>query len=71
MKPTPQLPSEVAKVFDLVNWTGGVKQDFGPVFGTVDLSTLTVQKAENLVRKGFTKLARKVAQPLVKVPAEK
>lgn len=71
MKPIPQLPAEVAKVYDLVNWTGGHKQDFGIVFGTVDLSTLTVAKAESLVKKGFTKLVRKVANPLVKVPAEK
>ena len=52
------LRASVARKYELVNWTGGHKQVFGP-FGEVDLKTLTLAKAEALVKSGFTKLIAK------------
>jgi len=53
-----QLPPDVAEKFELVNWTGGARQVFGH-FGTIDLRTLTVGHATELVQRGFSKLKRK------------
>lgn len=55
-----QLPSEVAELYELVNWKGGRRQVFGR-FGLVDLDKLTVAKANNLAAKGFKKLRLKQA----------
>lgn len=65
-----KLPAEVAAKYDLVNWVGGHTQDFGTVWGTVNITELTLRKAENLVRKGFPKVVPKAAT-LTKVPADK
>ena len=52
------LKKDVAKKFQTVNWKGGDAQIFGR-FGTVDLSKLTIKQAENLIKRGFSKLAKK------------
>lgn len=65
-----KLPAEVAAKYDLVNWVGGHTQDFGAVWGTVNVNTLTLRKAENLVKKGFPKLVAKTAL-LTKTPSDK
>lgn len=43
--------------FQLVDWVGGHRQVFGR-FGIIDLTTLTPARAENLIKKGFKKLAK-------------
>lgn len=59
-KSTPiTLPSEVAAEFELINWVGGHRQDFGR-FGIVDLERITLAQANRLVNQGFSKLQRKV-----------
>ncbi len=50
-----QLSDEVAALYQLKNWKGGTRQDFGR-FGIVDLSTMTVKSAARLVSMGFPKL---------------
>ena len=59
------LPPEVAEKIEVINWTGGHRQVFGR-FGTVDLSTLTIQQAESLIARGFSKLKKRP----VKAPKE-
>jgi len=54
----PKLPTEVAKLYKLVNWVGSTRQHFGK-FGIIDLEKMTVGKAESLISKGFTKLKKK------------
>ena len=58
-----KLSKEVAEQFEIVDWWGGHKQFFGK-FGTVDLSTLTIQQAERLVGMGFSKIVKKEAKKL-------
>jgi hypothetical protein len=66
------LPEEVAKDFELVNWTGSSRQYFGK-HGVVDLQKLTPARAARLVQQGFTKLKRKSpsAKPVVSKKVEK
>lgn len=52
------LSPVLAKDFELVGWVGGERQNFGK-FGVVNLNTLTKAQANSLVRRGFTKLAKK------------
>lgn len=52
------LPTDTAKRFELVGWTGGHTQVFGR-FGKVSVSTLTPEQAERLVRMGFPKIRPK------------
>lgn len=52
------LPKEVSEKFELVNWKGGPVQLFGR-FGKVDITKLTVKRAEALVANGFSKLKTK------------
>lgn len=56
------LPEDVAEKFEVKNWKGGHRQDFG-LFGVVDLINLTIPKAERLVKRGFSKLVIKKGQP--------
>lgn len=53
-----KLPAEVAEQYELVNWVGGYRQTFGR-YGVVDVSTITLRRADALVRAGFSKLRRK------------
>jgi hypothetical protein len=58
-KSTPSpLPKAVAKHFDLVDWVGGHRQNFGR-FGNIDLKTLTLDQAKRLAKAGFSKLKAK------------
>ena len=52
------LSAEVAAQYEIVNWTGGHRQNFGK-FGIVDLKVLTPKDAELLVKMKFTKIIRK------------
>lgn len=52
------LPTEVAAKYDLVNWTGSHRQVFG-AFGTIDLTELTLEKADRLYKRKFPKLRLK------------
>lgn len=65
-----KLSPEVAEKFELVNWKGGSRQNFGR-FGVVDLETLTVKHAARLVALGFKKLKAKPAPKPAEKPAEK
>lgn len=53
-----QLPPEVAAKYDLINWVGSARQDFGK-FGIVDISTMTIARADSLFKKGWKKLELK------------
>lgn len=53
-----KLPAEVAEQYELVDWVGGHRQTFGR-HGVVDLSNITLRRAEALVRAGFSKLRPK------------
>ena len=64
-----KLPPELAEKYELVNWRGGHRQNFGPVIGDVDLTTLTEAGCEKLILRGFTKIRRKLVVP--KKPTEK
>ena len=55
------LSKEVREQFDFPDWVGSHRQKFGR-FGTIDLSTLTVQQAERLVKLGFAKIRKKEAK---------
>jgi len=55
----PKLPEAVAEHFELVDWKGGPRQAFGR-FGVVDLRTITLQRANSLVQRGFGKLRRRI-----------
>lgn len=57
--PNEYLSDDVAKRYKVVNWTGGHTQVFGSRYGRVNLTTLTVQRAESLILKKFSKLERK------------
>lgn len=57
---TVKLPAEVAEQYELVDWVGGHRQNFGR-HGVVDLSKMTLRRADALVRAGFSKLRRKPA----------
>lgn len=52
------LPAIVAAEYEVVNWQGGHRQRFG-TFGVVDLKLMTLEKAEHLVRYGFSKLVKR------------
>lgn len=52
------LPAEVAAKYELVGWVGGHRQVFG-TFGVIDLSKLTLRKADSLYTRGFSKLKLK------------
>ena len=56
--PNQALPQEVAQRFEIMDWWGGHRQNFGK-FGIVDLSTMTVAQAQRLVNMGFTKIKPK------------
>lgn len=56
--PNSYLPKEVAEKYEVVDWPGKHTMNFGRL-GTVDLRALTVDGAENLVKRGFTKLRRR------------
>lgn len=58
---TINLPSEVAAKYKLVNWVGGHRQNFGS-FGDVDLSKLTLERADRLYLRKFPKLVLKDPQ---------
>jgi len=60
--PKLNLPAEVAAKYDLVNWVGGHRVNFGP-FGLIDLNTITLAQADRLHEKGFTKLKLKKEKP--------
>ena len=55
--PKAELIADTAKEFELVGWVGSYRQSFGK-FGIVDLSTLTPEKADRLVKRGFKKIQR-------------
>ncbi len=57
-----KLPAEVAEQYELVNWVGGHRQTFGR-HGAIDVTKLTLRRAEALVRAGFSKLRRKPVSP--------
>lgn len=63
------LSREVAEKYETVNWNGGHRQDFG-TFGVVDLSTMTIQQADALVKKGFKKLRLKNTPSVTPIEAE-
>lgn len=52
------LPEAVAKEYELINWTGGHRQNFGR-FGDIDISKMTPAFAARLVQMGFSKLKKK------------
>jgi len=52
------LSKEVKEQFEFPGWVGSHRQKFGR-FGTIDLSTLTVQQAERLVGLKFAKIKKK------------
>lgn len=52
------LPADVAKDYEVVEWHGGQKMVYGH-FGIVDLSVMTVARAERLIKAGFTKLRKR------------
>jgi hypothetical protein len=52
------LPSDVASEYEVINWVGGHRQRFGN-FGVVDLKLMTLEKAERLVKYGFSKLQKR------------
>lgn len=54
------LSSEASKKYELVDWTGPAKQFFGR-HGEIDVSTLTLEKADKLYAKGWTRLRLKPA----------
>ena len=58
VNPSDFLPEATAREYELNQWTGGHRQDFGR-FGTIDLTKLTPQRAAALVAKGFKKLRKK------------
>lgn len=55
MPPDKNRPPEWASRFRLKGWKGGPRQVFGK-FGEVDLTTLTIAKAERLIARGFDKI---------------
>ena len=55
------LSKEVRELFEFPGWVGSHRQKFGR-FGTIDLSTLTVQQAERLVGLKFAKIKKKKAK---------
>lgn len=57
MATTTQLPAEVAKHYQLVNYKGSTKQFWGK-FGSIDISRLTLQQANALYQRGWTKLKK-------------
>lgn len=52
------LPKEISDKYELVDWVGGHRQNFGS-FGDIDLSQLTEQQVERLISKGFKKIRKK------------
>ena len=68
MAKTTQLPAEVAKHYELVNYKGSPKQFWGKL-GRIDVSTLTLKQADNLYRRGWTKL--KKTTPATQAKTEK
>jgi|GEM_PF-2749344 len=58
MAPTSYLSEVISKDFELVNWVGGHRQEFGK-FGVIDLTKLTPQRATSLIQRGFSKLKAK------------
>lgn len=56
---SPQLPAEVAKDFELVDWPGPQKKLYFGKFGIVDLETITPKQAESLVKRKFSKIRQK------------
>lgn len=64
------LPAEVAAKYELVGWTGGHHQHFGPRFGDVNLKTISLAQADALVAKGFKKLQPKAEKPFVATAAK-
>lgn len=66
MAKTTQLPAEVAQHYELVNYKGSSKQFWGK-YGTIDISQLTLKKADALHQRGWPKLKKKQpAQPQTK-----
>jgi len=61
-----KLPEEVAEKYELVGWTGSPKQFFGAKMGRVDVSELTIEQADRLVKLGFRYLKPKPAKPAKK-----
>lgn len=53
--PNEYLPKAIQAKFEVVNWVGGSLQHFGR-FGEIDLTMLSLVKAQSLVRRGFSKL---------------
>lgn len=56
-----KLPEDVAARYDLVNWKGPGKQDFGR-YGTIDIERLTPARASVLVARKFPHLREKPKQ---------
>ena len=50
------LPAAVAQKYTLVNWVGGSKQHFGK-YGTIDVTKLTMRRADKLFSMGWSKIA--------------
>lgn len=61
MKANQILREEVAKVFELAPHITTARWVFGPKIGKVDFSTLTLQEAEALHKRGLVVLIRKPA----------
>jgi len=53
-----KLPEEVAKKYNLVNWKGSPAQLFG-TRGLIDVSKLTIEKADQLYKTGWKRLTLK------------
>lgn len=58
-KPKSELPAALQKDYELVGWVGSHRQSFGSRIGIVDLSTITKQRVETLIARGFKKIVRK------------
>jgi hypothetical protein len=52
------LPADLKGLYQVKNWAGGYRQHFGK-FGIVDLKAMTIQRAETLIARGFTKLVKR------------
>jgi hypothetical protein len=67
-----ELPEEVAKNYELVNWVGGPRQHFGR-YGDIDLDKMTEAQAQRLVQMGFPRIKKKEDQASndSKTPAKK
>jgi len=54
-----QLPDEVAKEYELLDWTGSPKQFFGNKLGYININNLTLKQAKRLVQANFRYLKKK------------